>query len=204
MDRNTAITIESYNATVDSYRDRTSSLDVLGIFEKHFTIPPHAKVLDAGCAFGRDVRLLHGRGFSVVGVDLAEKMIEEAKKRVPGAEFFVADVRDLPFEADTFDVILCNAVIMHVEKKSAGKALQEFHRVLKPGGTLLLCNKKGTGEGLTPDPELKVERYTSFFTLPEMSSLLKASGFAVRVAWVQEDLRRNGVQWVHHIAEKQA
>lgn len=202
MDRNTAITIESYNTTVDSYCDKTASLDVLGIFEKHFTIPPHAKVLDAGCAFGRDVRLLHGRGFAVVGVDFAEKMIEEAKKRVPGADFFVADVRDLPFEADTFDVILCNAVLMHLEKRTVGKALQEFHRVLKPGGTLLLCNKEGTGEGIEFNPSLKLTRYTSYFTLSEMSGYLKTSGFAIRRSWIQEDLRRNGVQWTHFIAEK--
>lgn len=197
----TTLTIQSYDSTVQEYIKKTTSLDILGTFEKYFIFPKGAKILDAGCAYGRDVEILKKRGFDVVGVDLSRNMIAEAKKRVPTAAFYISDVRGLPFQDSVFDVVLCNAVLMHLEKKEMGKALKELHRVLKKGGKLLLCDKEGTGEGIKID-EPGIQRYCAYFTLPEMSEYLEQSGFTILHAWIGRDLRGRDINWVHTIAEK--
>jgi len=95
-------------------------------------------VLEVGCGTGfMACRLAEERGSHVVGVDISSRMIESAQDRARRRQvedrvtFEVADACELPFEADTFDVVFTQFVTVFLDKK---KALQEFVRVLKPGG----------------------------------------------------------------------
>ena len=74
------------------------------------------------------------RGAQVVGLDFSGKLIEIAKRNVPGAEFQQGDAQALPFEAESFDAVVCGYGVIHVPEPQ--KALSEMHRVLKPGGYL--------------------------------------------------------------------
>ena len=90
------------------------------------------------------------RGAQVVALDFSGKLIELAKRNVPGAEFRQGDAQALPFEADSFDSIVCGYGIIHVPEPQ--KALAEMRRVLKPGGFLAVsvweAAKSGNGFGL--------------------------------------------------------
>ena len=71
------------------------------------------------------------------GVDVEESQIGMARAAAKAgghdnATFHIADVTDLPFEDNSFDVAHCHAVLMHVPDTQA--ALAEVRRVLKPGG----------------------------------------------------------------------
>jgi ubiquinone/menaquinone biosynthesis C-methylase UbiE len=74
----------------------------------------------------------------VVDVDISEKMIEWAQQRAnqegveDRVEFRTADVLDLPFAADRFDVVICESVLAFIEDKP--QAIRELVRVAKPGG----------------------------------------------------------------------
>jgi SAM-dependent methyltransferase len=62
-----------------------------------------------------------------------------------------ANLMDMPFESNTFDVVICSHVLEHVPDDS--KAMRELHRVLKPGGTaLLLVPLAMDGGGTDEDP----------------------------------------------------
>ena len=74
------------------------------------------------------------RGAQVVGLDFSGKLIDIAKRNVPGAEFQQGDAQDLPFEVESFDAVVCGYGVIHVPEPQ--KALSEMHRVLKPGGHL--------------------------------------------------------------------
>lgn len=95
-------------------------------------------ILDIGCGNGNILKTLTGRRpGNYYGVDLSPAMIGEAKKRLPeGVNLQIADVVNLPFADQSFDILLCNASFHHYEEPD--KAISEMHRVLRPGGTLIL------------------------------------------------------------------
>ncbi len=98
------------------------------------------KVLVVGCGTGGDaVYIAKTYGCSIIGIDIAEHMIQKAKERVEReeltylVEFKVGDAYDLEFETETFDVVLTVFVSQFLDRE---KAFKEFHRVLKKGGCL--------------------------------------------------------------------
>ncbi|MFY7836008.1 MAG: methyltransferase domain-containing protein [Novosphingobium sp.] len=96
------------------------------------------RALDLACGTGYGTALLAMNGAEVTGVDIDAGAIREAKKRYgqTGAKYLIADCYDLPFEAGTFDVVIANEMIEHVDDHDA--LLTEARRVLKPGGTFVV------------------------------------------------------------------
>jgi 2-polyprenyl-3-methyl-5-hydroxy-6-metoxy-1,4-benzoquinol methylase len=98
------------------------------------------RVLDAGCGLGYGAAMLKLAGASdVVAVDKADEIVEVARQRVPpGVSCETADIADLPFGDDSFDLVVCLEVIEHVEAPDA--VLDEFARVLGPQGLLVISS----------------------------------------------------------------
>jgi SAM-dependent methyltransferase len=114
---------------------------------------PGLRVLDFGCGPGTiSVGLARAVAPGALhGVDMEESQIELSRSvaRASGVEnatFHVADVTDLPFADDYFDVAHCHNLLMHVPDTRA--ALAEVRRVLKPGGIIgcreLICRSSFT------------------------------------------------------------
>ncbi len=100
--------------------------------------PEAGLVLDAGCGDGYASCKLAVHGYQVEGVDIAEEMIQFARKQsndLP-VHFQTGDVSSLPFAEESFAGIICINVVEFTEAPL--KALQELHRVLKPEGILVL------------------------------------------------------------------
>lgn len=101
-----------------------------------------SNVLDIGCGTGRlAYRLLDlGRDMNIHGLDISEEMIGAAKSKPQNrwVDFKVGDVEELPYEADTFDIITCAHSFHHYPDQK--KALTEMHRVLKDGGKLMIID----------------------------------------------------------------
>jgi ubiquinone/menaquinone biosynthesis C-methylase UbiE len=100
-------------------------------------LPPHARCLDIGCATGPFSALLHRQGCEVYGVDVAEAMVQAARRRmaalgVPEARFTRCEGESLPFEDETFDLVSALDVLPYVQNHPP--YLRELRRVLKPGG----------------------------------------------------------------------
>lgn len=96
------------------------------------------RFLDAGCGDGYLSRVYAKKGAKVVGVDFSPNLIAMSRKKSEGfdIEFLVGNICHLDTLVDSqFDCILCNLVLLNVE--CLDKALQEFHRVLQPGGFLV-------------------------------------------------------------------
>jgi SAM-dependent methyltransferase len=98
-------------------------------------------VLDASCGVGYGIEILSRAGaVAVTGVDISPEAVAEAKSRFGKfAEALVqADLRDLPLDDDSFDVVVSFETIEHV--KEPEKALAELRRVLKPDGVLVISS----------------------------------------------------------------
>lgn len=93
--------------------------------------------LDLGCGYGVYAGYFASVGAETVGCDGSAEMLRLAREQHPHIRFDQADIlQPLPYADDSFDVILCNQVLMDVDP--IAPLLGEVHRILKPGGTFLL------------------------------------------------------------------
>jgi 2-polyprenyl-3-methyl-5-hydroxy-6-metoxy-1,4-benzoquinol methylase len=96
-------------------------------------------ILDLGCNDGAISEGYLARGArELVGVDIDEAAITRARERngSPNASFIPCGTTSLPLDDSAFDIIICYDVFEHVSQPAA--ILDECHRVLKPGGTMLI------------------------------------------------------------------
>lgn len=95
--------------------------------------------LDFGCGVGRLTQALARRFASVVGIDISQQMIRQAESvnQYPNCRYAAGTTSRLPFENASFAFIYSNIVLQHVPRRLATNYLQEFVRLLVPGGILV-------------------------------------------------------------------
>ena len=96
------------------------------------------RALDAACGTGRHARRLVELGHEVVGVDLSPGMLSHARRQVPEARFLEGDLRRLPLEDASVDLVVSGLAFAHIPASGLGEAVAELGRVLRPGGHAVL------------------------------------------------------------------
>jgi SAM-dependent methyltransferase len=120
--------------------------------------PPGFATLDFGCGEGRVSRDLAERGHRVIGFDGAPGMVDAAREAHPEGEYLVADATSLPFEDDSFDLVVAYNVLMDVDDVDA--TVREAARVLMTGGRLCLSiTHPATNPGDRRSPYLESTRF---------------------------------------------
>jgi SAM-dependent methyltransferase len=100
---------------------------------------PRGAGLDVGCGTGVLAERLAGAGYEMTGVDPSDGMLEIMRRRSPGVRAVCASGTELPFEDDSFELVLTVAAMHHIAEAPAVRAaLGEMVRVLKPGGRVLV------------------------------------------------------------------
>ena len=100
-------------------------------------------VLDAGCGWGRALRLLkqYFRTDQLIGIDIETALVKRAQQRAAAeglaVDLRVGDVSRLDLADESVDLIFCHQTFHHLVDQE--RALAEFHRVLRPGGLLLFA-----------------------------------------------------------------
>jgi len=122
----------------------------------------YARVLDAGCGTGLWLADLYTRGHGhtmLAGVDVSPLMIEDARKRLsrlvgPGAvvDLRVCSATALPFPGASFDLVMANAMVKHLDDEPLARFLGEARRVLTTGGRISIWD---FGRPLLRLPEAK-------------------------------------------------
>lgn len=96
------------------------------------------RILDVGCGHGYIHSSLCRFGYDVVGVDVAEGVVELAARYNPTVSYQVYDGATLPFEEASFDVVTTICVMHHVTPEQWPYFLREIKRVLRPGGIIVV------------------------------------------------------------------
>jgi SAM-dependent methyltransferase len=97
---------------------------------------PLGSALDAACGTGRHAAQLVRLGHRVLGIDLTPEMLDRARERVPAAEFQTGDLRKLPVDDASFELVVCGLALAHLPELDG--AVRELARVLAPGGHLIV------------------------------------------------------------------
>ncbi len=141
-------TIETYNNITQEYIDFyksniekgkiTLQKEIKYIVSK---LKNNSKILDAGTAIGEYPRYLtekYNKNFNVIGIDTSENMLKKATDFAPKAKFLQMDIRDLKFNSNTFDAIICFATLIHVDDKTCINVLNKFDELLKEEGIIAI------------------------------------------------------------------
>lgn len=123
--------------TVDDFV-RVKADHILSSLSGHFGRHDDLSVLDLGCGIGNYHDLLRGKFARLVGVDVSDASIEQARRARPEVEYLAYDGTRLPFDAHTFEAVYTICVMHHVPPAMWSGFVAEMHRVLKPGGLALI------------------------------------------------------------------
>lgn len=98
------------------------------------------RILDVGCSTAACAReIVDMKNNSYVGVDIEPQYIETASRRSPLGKFLTLDARSLPFESESFDVVLFCGVWHHMDDALVKDCLREVKRVLTKSGVVLVA-----------------------------------------------------------------
>lgn len=132
------------------------------------------RVLEIGCSDGHYASLYSKTAKFITGIDLSDEGIRLANQRnIQNAEFYVVDAHKLPFDDSSYDVVIVNSLLHHLD---LSLALKEIVRVLSSDGILLAREPLGTNPAfslyryLTPEARTPDERP---FTFSDLSILNK-------------------------------
>jgi ubiquinone/menaquinone biosynthesis C-methylase UbiE len=136
-------------------------------------------ICDAGCGPSAHIgKYLFEKGIKVVGVDISEKCIELAQQYNPDMKFECADIGSMPFDDTSFDGVISYYSIINTPKNYMSRIFNEFRRVLKPEGYLLVAVKAGTTEGYIDDLlGIRTKIYSTLFTQEEIVAYFSQAGF---------------------------
>ncbi len=101
----------------------------------------YKSLLDIGCGTGHLIQSLSNNKKAIyVGLDLSNKMVDEAnKKKIKNTKFVVGSSDNLPFDKKSFDIVTCSESFHHYPDPN--KAMREAYRVLKKGGYYIVADK---------------------------------------------------------------
>lgn len=100
-------------------------------------VGPDPHVFVAGCGKGHEALFIRKElGGSLAGVDIGQEWDPDLGSDVDGFELTAASVLDLPFNANSFDIVFYHHVIEHVSDPA--QSLRELARVLRPGGVIYI------------------------------------------------------------------
>ena len=132
-------------------RNEADFKNVLDVIRQY--VPPNATLLEFGCGTGQLASLVAQMGHKTLGVDISGRFISYANeiyKDSPNLQFRLVDFSQLPFADHSFDCIYTSAVLEHCYE--VDKIIADFHRLLKPGGLLVI----GTPNMLSPFTRLSL------------------------------------------------
>ena len=167
-------------------------------------LSPGAAVLDLGCGAGVPVTRWLAQRFAVTGVDLSARQLELARRHVPAASFFKADMTDLSLAPETFDAVVALHSIIHVPRAEHPGLLGKIRRWLKPGGAFLATWALGEWEGEESDWEgwgapMRWSHHDGETSL----KLLRSAGFAIERAEARKTRGTGGDEsWLWVLARK--
>jgi SAM-dependent methyltransferase len=116
---------------------------ILGAFTELVNAAGGGRVADIGCGPGRVTEHLHTLGLDVFGIDLSPEMIAVARKWYPHLDFQLGVMPGLSIEDGALAGIVAWYSIIHTPPERHPEIFTDFHRMLSPGGHLLLAFQAG-------------------------------------------------------------
>ncbi|MBU0547956.1 MAG: class I SAM-dependent methyltransferase [Candidatus Omnitrophica bacterium] len=157
---------------------------------------PDEYLLDIGVGTGKISRAFKGEVSCLFGVDICMGMVKQA--RLFTDKIILSYAEKLPFKDNIFDVCVCRQALQFMRLE---EVCSEMHRVLKPGGRLVLCHLTAYGEGDKKETfliqKLRNPARKNFFLPGDFPEMLKKYKFSDLKSFAY--ITRESVnQWINH------
>lgn len=142
------VSVQRFDEFADEYASRFGNvsgyLGSLTFFADQIKAEKPA-ILELACGPGNVTKFLKDRfpESRILGIDLAPKMIELARKVLPDVEFRVMDVRDIYLISEKFDAVMCSFCLPFLSKEDAAKLIADSSSLLNTGGVIYLSTMEG-------------------------------------------------------------
>jgi len=142
-------------------------------------VPRGGRVLDAGCGRSLFTEIRPDWPFTIVAADVDHDLLRSRKAQFPDLRWLVADAHPLPFRDATFDALFAGELVEHLADPRPG--LAEFHRVLRPGGTLILTtpNRRRLANRADRSERPYSPDHLSELSYDEARALITGAGFEI-------------------------
>ena len=164
-------------------------------------LPADASLLDLGCGGGQDTGNLAQRGYRVVGLDRTGALLSAGRRRYRSLPLVRADLRDLPFQAMSFDGLWAAASLMHLPKLAARRTLTDLFRLARPSGLFAATVTHGVKSCFVTDGWLP-GRYVARWRKDELARAVRRAGWTILELKVITNQERKG-RWLNLLAQKQ-
>lgn len=175
-------TIDAYNNNAERYTSKFMNFpaykEQISAFEQRF-IEPESEILDIGCGPGSNAKILldNNRGYTVTGFDLSKKLIQIARENVPGAEFFVEDIRQFSSNKK-YDVIIAAFCIVHLSDHDTITLIKKISDILTENGSLYLSFMEGKMPGFETTSFSDDDIFFNYYNRNEIIQILAEHGIA--------------------------
>jgi SAM-dependent methyltransferase len=138
MDRSTLAAYDKDAASfAQEWHEQPAPVDLQDIVRRFFI--KGSATADIGCGSGREVAWLNANGYPAAGFDASEGLLTEARRRYPDLKFVDAELPDLAgVVAEMYDNVLCETVIMHLDRALIAPSVRRMFEIVKPGGVFYL------------------------------------------------------------------
>ena len=160
----------------DEHKKKPKDQEILNRFS--LEILDKKPIWDFGCGPGQTSKYLKDLGIEISGMDLSEKILDQARSIYPEINFSKGNILKLEFDDNSIGGVIAFYSIVHFTKGQVKIAFREIFRVLKPGGLFLFTYH--IGEDTLNVKEFlgkKVDIDFMFFNTDFISSCLKKIGF---------------------------
>ncbi len=161
-------------------------------------LPKNSSILDIGCGAGVPVDdIIVKAGHEVTGIDLSPSLINEARKLVPQASYFVGDMQLLKPKEYSVDAVVCLYALFHIPRSDHSRMVKTFASYLPINGWLLISMGDRAFEGV--HEMYGVASYSSQWGSVENKKIIESSGFKI---YSEEFAMSNGERHQMILAQK--
>ena len=120
---------------LNEHQNKPKDQEILSQFSKE--VYGKKEIWDFGCGCGQTTKYLTDLGVKISGLDLSQKMLDQAKLLYPNINFKKGNILKLDFNNNSIDAIVSFYSIVHFTKEQVKLAFEEIYRVLQPNGLFL-------------------------------------------------------------------
>lgn len=171
-------TINYYNSIAEKYIKSDAAIVVEDRINQFIGfLGESSSIIDIGCGPGHDTNYLSEKGFSALGIDLSDNMIDLARQNNKG-QFQTMDFLNMDLQNNLFDGAWCSSVLVHIRKTDVPNFFDKVSKILKPNGILGIITAQKQRRVIDPSDT----RTYVMYERNELESYLKQSGFEILVS----------------------